>query len=370
MAGIYIHIPYCRQACSYCNFHFSTLLHSTDQMLDAILEELRSRQGAFSGVIFDTIYIGGGTPSVLSTPQLRRLLDALRTHLSISQREFTFEINPNDVSPSYLQDLKTLGVDRLSIGFQTFAPSLLSLLHRNHTPSQALDTLSWVASVGFRRVSADLIYGIPTQSEAQLQTDLDHLSPYPIDHLSAYALTLEPKTAWYVGLPQKKYPPIDEDQQYRHFELIRAWAKARGWEHYETSNFAAVGARSRHNQAYWGRAPYLGLGPSAHSFDGKGLRSWNVSHNARYIKAPDAQQCERLSPADHINETLMLGLRRVEGVDLAGLRQLCQAQQYADLQTRIQRGVQRGQLFIAKDRLRLTPTSLFHCDGIAASLFV
>ena len=342
-------------------------------MLKAIEREAAYRSDFLSEEeVFSTLYFGGGTPSLVAIPTLAKLLSVLRGHLAIKLEEFTFEVNPNDISSDYLLGLREIGVDRLSVGIQTFSPSLLSLLHRNHTPRQALGTLDLLEPLGYHRVSVDLIYGIPSQTEADLQRDLDTLLAYQvIDHLSAYALTIEPKTAWQVGIVKQKYPPVDQDQQYRHFEFIRGWARRHGWQHYEVSNFARPGCRSQHNQAYWNRTPYLGLGPSAHSFDGKRTRYYHHANNARYLRRPEPIWCiERLSQTDQVNEMIMLGLRTAQGFDKQVVFSLCQQRQRDCLEANINRHLAKGNFYIQGQWCRLTQAALFHCDGIAADLFL
>lgn len=370
MAGIYIHIPYCRKACSYCNFHFSTRTISTDRMVQAIGEEIVQRKNFLADVRFQTLYFGGGTPSVLSIHQIETIIAALRANLKLNIQEFTFEINPNDASTEYLSDLKKIGVDRLSIGVQSFSEKILTLLGRNHTRSQAMSTLECVNDLGFQNFSTDLIYGIPSQTTSDLEDDLKLLFHYRIPHLSAYALTIEEKTAWHRGLSTKKYLPVNDTHQKNHFDLVVKRTRENGFIHYEVSSFAQEKQYARHNSSYWNRTPYLGLGPSAHSFDGKNTRSWNVSHNLKYLASPEKHRGEEiLTHIDTINEILMLGLRTRKGVHLETLWKLCTPKQTDDLREKIQKHRQLKNIYIHSGYVMISDHALFQCDGISSDLF-
>lgn len=322
MAGIYLHIPFCRQACSYCDFHFSTNRSRQDDMVRALLAEARLYADFFEeGSSIDTVYFGGGTPSLLTADQIRELLSTLHDLFFVSRdAEITLEANPDDLDRPHLEAMRSAGINRLSIGVQSFSEADLKSMRRSHNAAQAHDAIRDARSAGFDNISLDLIYGIPGSSMAQWQANVQQALDLGPQHLSAYALTVEPQTLLHdqVG---KGFVALPEDAAYHQqfFHLIDA-LEAAGWEHYELSNFARPGFRSRHNSSYWKGVPYLGLGPSAHSYRNP-QRAWNLRNNAAYLRSiaeggKGLRESETLSPRDRLNEYLMTHFRKAEGVDL------------------------------------------------------
>ncbi|MBK8702756.1 MAG: radical SAM family heme chaperone HemW [Saprospiraceae bacterium] len=336
MPGIYLHIPFCKQACHYCNFHFSTSLKQKDALLEVMLRELEWRREELQGEEVQTIYLGGGTPSLLDESELRRLFDAIYKWYPVAPgAEVTLEANPDDLTAAKLEVLRHTPVNRLSIGVQSFAEADLRLMNRAHNAVEARTCIEQALAAGFSNLTVDLIYGSPTTSDAQWEINVRTLTDLGIPHLSCYCLTVEPKTALDFFVQKGKTPPVDEEQASRQFEMLMDIMEAEGYEHYEISNFARPGFYSRHNASYWQGATYLGIGPSAHSFDGR-QRKWNVANNAKYIKsllsiAPtteisrlegDLFEKETLTAAQRYNEYVMISLRTSWGCRLDVIRTL------------------------------------------------
>lgn len=330
MPGLYLHIPFCKQACHYCNFHFSTSLKFKGELLAALHRELTLRRENWSFVPLSTIYLGGGTPSLLSYEELMRLFDEIYKLFEVDRdAEITLEANPDDLSPAYLQALRRTPVNRLSIGIQSFADEDLRLMNRAHNAAEARSCLKDALSAGFDDLTVDLIYGAPSTSDAQWQENVQTLVDLKVPHLSCYCLTVEPQTALHHFVKTGKAAPVDEDQANRQFEWLMQFVEDNGYEHYEISNFALPGRYSKHNTSYWLGEPYLGIGPAAHSFDGQ-RRWWNAANNAKYIKAlsglenaadlgrlsGDLYEEEKLTPVQQYNEYVMTGLRTKWGCNL------------------------------------------------------
>jgi oxygen-independent coproporphyrinogen III oxidase len=323
MAGVYLHIPFCRKACTYCDFHFSTNLSKQSEMLSALQAELQMQATYFpANTILETIYFGGGTPSVLSAAQIATLLHAISAQYSLSPDiEITLEANPDDLSLTYLQEIRAAGINRLSIGIQSFRSADMAFMNRSHSVEQSHNCLKWAAEAGFENISADLMFGLPGMDQPVWQEQIQLMMDSPITHLSVYALTIEEKTALHKLVRDQKIVLPDDDSFGDQFDLAHNTLTANGWDHYEVSNYARnTNLRSQHNSAYWKNKPYLGLGPSAHSYNGK-QRHWNVSHNAQYLQAiqdqkSPIQETETLTKNDQYIEYLMTNLRKVEGINL------------------------------------------------------
>jgi oxygen-independent coproporphyrinogen-3 oxidase len=319
MAGIYLHIPFCKKACHYCNFHFSTQTADMQAFVDAIIQEIVLQKSYIMEPI-ETIYFGGGTPSLLNEQQLKQIQAAIDAHFEVANLiECTLEANPDDMSPSKLATWKQLGINRLSIGIQSFQASALAWMNRAHTVEQSHAAIQMAKDAGIHNLSIDLIYGTPTLTDEGLMADLDWIEQYQIKHVSCYALTVEDKTALKKSIEKGHIENVDAEKQARHFEIVCTRLKAMGLEHYEISNFAKPGFRSQHNSNYWSGKTYLGLGPSAHSFNTIS-RQWNIANNALYIKSIMQGQLnfeiEFLTEANRYNEYMMTSLRRMEGFDL------------------------------------------------------
>lgn len=374
MAGIYLHIPFCRQACHYCNFHFSTQLRHQDDLVDALVREMESRADYLDHAPLSTIYLGGGTPSLLNRQALEKIFEAVfRLHTVTPGAEITLEGNPDDLSAEYLRDLRTYTpVNRLSIGIQSFFEEDLVWMHRAHNARQAEACLEEAQIAGFENLTVDLIYGAPTTTDAHWLENLDRVARSGVPHLSCYALTVEQGTALAHFIHQKKSPPVEEEQAARQFALLLEFADRHGYRQYEISNFAKTGWEARHNSSYWTGAPYLGIGPSAHSFDGR-ERRWNVANNALYTKSLEAGgvywESEVLTAEDKFNEYVMTGLRTSEGCRIDRLEQLG-ATFAQTFRQQAERFRQTGLLEEAQGAWRLTKAGRFLADGIAADLFV
>ncbi|GAA0529027.1 radical SAM family heme chaperone HemW [Chitinophaga japonensis] len=374
MAGIYLHIPFCKQACYYCNFHFSTSLGQRDALVASLLEEMQLQRHYLERQPVHTVYFGGGTPSLLPDADLHRLMTALRRLFNITpDAEITLEANPDDLHPEKLAALHAAGVNRLSIGVQSFHETDLRWMNRAHNSAQALACIQDAQAAGFRNLSIDLIYGGPTLSDAGWEENVRQAIALGVPHLSCYALTVEPGTALDSFIRKHKVPPVDPDKAARHFELLMQWMEAAGYEHYEISNFALPGWYSCHNSSYWQGAHYLGLGPSAHSFNGRS-RQWNVSNNSVYIngiregKVPF--EAEILTPAMALNEYIMTSLRTAAGCNLQLVAERFGDEPRRQLETGSREFILSGKMERKEHSLVLTREGRLFADGIAAELFV
>lgn len=318
MSGLYIHIPYCAKLCYYCDFHFSLNLKTRKDFIDAVCKELRLRKDFFSTLI-ETIYFGGGTPSLLTLDELERIFSSIRQNFQIvPNAEISFECNPDDLTASYCENLLKLGVNRLSIGIQSFFDDDLQLLNRRHSATTAQSAVRTAQAAGFQNITVDLIYGLPNMTLERWKKNLDEVGKLNVQHLSAYSLMVEEHTALHKFVRTRKFILPSEESVLEQFNYLIDWAKANDFEQYEISNFAKNGMYSKHNTSYWTGKPYLGVGPSAHSFDG-GKRFWNIAHNAKYIESLSNGvipcETEILTTKDKYNELIMTGLRTKQGVN-------------------------------------------------------
>jgi len=376
MAGIYVHIPFCRKACTYCDFHFSTNLGKRKEIVTAIGQEAVLRQGFFHHTPpLETLYFGGGTPSLLEKDDWVEMLEAFHSQFKFAPGfEFTVECNPDDLTPDRLGQLADLGVNRLSIGIQSFREEDLSLMNRSHDARQAVESIQNALAVGFQNITVDLIYGIPGLSDLDWQTNVQQVIDLGIPHVSAYALTVEEKTVLAHQVAGGKVRvPEDEKYEGQFFQLIDQ-LEAEGYEHYELSNFAKPGYRSRHNSAYWKGESYLGLGPSAHSYHA-GERSWNYANNAQYLKqisvGKDAiQEEEILTREDQINEFLMTQLRLSDGVNMNILREKYGHDAMQTSREAIESYIREGYAVYENGYLRLTRDGKMISNTIISELFV
>jgi putative oxygen-independent coproporphyrinogen III oxidase len=373
MAGIYIHIPFCKQACHYCNFHFSTSLQTKDQFMQALLKEIGLQAGYLSGGLVETIYFGGGTPSLLNEAEIDSILGEInKFHRVDPGTEITFEANPDDIDPEKLKGWKSAGINRLSMGVQSFYEEDLRWMNRAHSAGQALNSIRAVQDAGFHNLTIDLIYGSPGLTDEKWQRNVEQATALSIPHLSCYALTVEPQTALASMISKKKSLPVQSDDQARQFLLLMDWMQASGYQHYEISNFAKPGMHSRHNSAYWSGAQYLGLGPSAHSYNGS-TRQWNVANNYKYIQALQEGklpfESEVLSVNDRHNEFLMISLRKSGGISKSDFKARFGDKDAEILAKSVRKHVAGGT--ISEDDLgyRLTKQGKLFADGIAADLF-
>jgi oxygen-independent coproporphyrinogen III oxidase len=373
LAGIYIHIPFCRQACHYCNFHFSTTLHQKAAMVQAIVQEIALTVPYAVSESIATVYLGGGTPSLLTAEDLGSILQAVRNRFTVlPDAEITLEANPDDITSDTLNGWKALGFNRLSIGIQSFLAAELQWMNRAHNEAQASNCITLAQQAGFHNLSVDLIYGSPLLSDADWRRNVEAVVAQRVPHISCYALTVEPKTALHHQIKQQQKAPVDGDKQAAQFLLLMQWLAEAGYEHYEISNFAQPGLRSRHNSSYWQGTPYYGFGPSAHSYDGKGRR-WNIANNALYIQALANNTIpfeeEILTPTQQLNEYIMIALRTMEGIDLQRVAQTFGTTKQRAILQAAERYCKEGQALLLGNRLVLTNAGKLLADGIAADLF-
>ena len=387
MAGIYIHIPFCKQACNYCNFHFSTSLKLKDELIVALVKEIELTLGPSattdlpnSLTIFkeekediETLYFGGGTPSILDINDLQLLFTALRKKFIFSaDTEITLEANPDDITPAKLILWKQAGINRLSVGIQSFIEEELVWMNRAHTAAESLQCIDEIKQAGFTNFSVDLIYGSPLLSDEDWKRNVAIVIEKNIPHISCYALTVEPKTALDKMITQHKKAPVDAEKQAKQFLLLMEWMQTAGYEHYEISNFAKSGMRSKHNSSYWQGKKYYGFGPSAHAFDGK-KRQWNIANNALYIQSLKNNtipfEAEILTSTQQLNEYIMTSLRTMEGLSLLIVEEKFGIKIKTDLQIISKKWEVGGKLICSEEKIVLTKEGKLFADGIAADLF-
>ena len=325
LSGIYLHIPFCRQACHYCDFHFSTNLKNVNQLVDALCEEITLRKKYLGTSELETIYFGGGTPSVLSQEQLEKIFSSIRKYFNVTENaEVTLEVNPEDVNKPTVNMWKSIGVNRVSLGIQTFNEEKLRYINRCHSSGQAVEAMELIVS-NFDNYSADLIYAIPPTSEQSWLGDMDKLLSFNPPHVSVYGLTIEQDTVFGKWANQGKLNEVSESDNAHEYKMAIDRLESAGYIHYEISNFCKPGAFSRHNTSYWKGAKYLGVGPGAHSYDGES-RSWNIRNNPKYIRSLQEGSFEptreELSLANKQNEYIMTRLRNMWGIDLAEFQKL------------------------------------------------
>lgn len=373
MSGIYIHIPFCKKACHYCNFHFSTQIEHINDFVDALANEVSLQQKYLSEPI-QTIYFGGGTPSLLTEAQLHKILNVIQANFSLSPNiELTLEANPDDINMEKTKMWFGQGINRLSIGIQSFQEDALKWMNRAHTTFQSHQSIENAKQAGIDNLSIDLIYGTPHLSNEALLKDIEILNNYHIPHVSCYALTVEEKTALYRLIKDKKMEDVDANKQAEHFEILVDQLEKIGFEHYEISNFAKPGHQSKHNSNYWKGVPYLGLGPSAHSYNIKS-RQWNIANNHLYIqninKGTIPFEVEKLETPTRYNEYMMISLRLLSGVhfdeikDRFGDAYLAHTLHIKDQLNHF------GQLKNTKRGFCIAKEARFLADGIASEFFI
>lgn len=373
MSGIYIHIPFCKQACYYCDFHFSTNMGKKEAMVLALIKELELRKEAFKDEVVETIYFGGGTPSVLSTAEIDQIIGAVYSNYTVvADPEITLEANPDDLSKDKIEELGKSPINRLSIGIQSFFEEDLKLMNRAHNAQEAEACIA-LAQVYFDNISIDLIYGIPGMTNERWISNIEKALAFGVPHISSYALTVEPKTALKTFIEKGLIPPVDDELAEAHFYILVQKLSAAGFVNYEISNFGKPGYFSRNNTAYWQGKKYLGIGPSAHSYDGV-RRGWNINNNAKYIKAIALNELpmetEVLSITDRYNEYVMTGLRTIWGISLERIKTEFGQKFYVYLTEQAQKKIEDGLLYIENDRLLVSKKGKFLSDGIAADLFL
>lgn len=372
MAGIYLHIPFCKTRCIYCDFYSTTRSEWTDRYVEALCTELTRRKDYLQGEPVHTIYMGGGTPSQLSEKHFRKLFHTLQQVYGLEQcHEITLEANPDDLTEEYTAMLKTLPFNRISMGIQTFHEDTLRLLHRRHTGAQAIRAVELCRKAGFQNISIDLIYGLPGENDFRWNQDLQQAIQLQVEHISAYHLTYEEGTPLYDMLHQHSVQEVDEESSLRFFTSLMDTLKDAGYEHYEISNFCKPGFHSRHNTAYWQGIAYLGCGPSAHSFNGSS-RQWNKASLSAYMNGIEQDTCiyetEQLDVYTRYNECVMTGLRTQKGISLKQLHHTfgMQLKDYCLRNAKVY--LKNGQLEIQNEYLRLTRSGIFISDSIMSDL--
>ena len=375
MAGIYIHIPFCKQACTYCNFHFSTQQQNKQAFLSALKNEISSDDTFINRKdIIETIYFGGGTPSLLSSHELDEILQTIITLFKVSANaEITLEANPDDINSEVVKHWVKIGINRLSVGIQSFVEEELIWMNRAHTSKHAKDCIDIIQESGIHNFSVDLIFGGPLLSHEALEKNIQIISSKNIPHISCYALTVEEKTALHHFIATKKSPPTNSEKQAEQFLMTMKLLANSGYEQYEISNYAKPNMRSKHNSSYWQGKPYWGFGPAAHSFNGINIRRWNVSNNSIYINNwlshQPAFEKEMLTETQKLNEYIMTALRTIEGINLNKIKNQFGEEKYALLITQSKKFEREGKLSIQSEQIQLTTTGKLFADGISAELF-
>ena len=373
MSGIYVHIPFCKQKCHYCNFHFSVSIKNKRKLIDALIMEIEIQKDFLEDQTITSLYFGGGTPSILSKEELLYIKDAITKYYSFNEgMEFTIEANPDDLNRAFLEDLKLIGVNRLSVGIQSFIDEELSLMNRAHNSAEAKSCIKTALELGFDDISIDLIFGIPGSDMKSWKSNLNKALEFKVPHFSIYNLTVEDKTALAHFVRKGKVKMIDEALMAEQFDYTHDLLTENEFEHYEISNYSLPGRYAKHNTAYWQGEPYLGLGPSAHSFDGK-KRQWNIASNSKYITALEqgsiSSDSELLTKTDHYNEFVLTGLRTMWGCNKNRLKAfgstfenhfLREAQVYIKDSFLSEKG----------DAFCLTKKGLLFADKISSTLFM
>ena len=378
MAGIYIHIPFCKQACHYCDFHFSTSLKKKEELIQCLANELELRKNELQNQTIETIYFGGGTPSLLTIDELRFLINTVYENFKVVENpEITLEANPDDLlsvraqSRTIFENYKDIGINRLSIGIQSFFERDLRLMNRAHNSKEALECLT-LATQHFDNISIDLIYGIPGLSNDEWIENIETALSFKVPHISCYALTVEPKTALETFIKKGIIDAVDDDLAQEQFNILVDKLEASGFVNYELSNFGKPNYFSKNNSAYWQGKPYLGIGPSAHSYSGD-QRRWNVSNNTKYIKAIQKNELpsesETLSETDKFNEYIMTGLRTIWGISLEKVKDDFGENYKKQLLQQSEIYIKEHLLYIEDDKLLTTKKGKFLSDGIASNLF-
>lgn len=373
MAGIYIHIPFCKKACHYCDFHFSTSPQYKDQMLNALRSEIILRKNYLKNEKIETIYFGGGTPSLLTADELQVLIGQITDLFELSSNaEVTIEANPDDLNPKYVREIKSTLINRFSIGVQSFFEEDLKWMNRAHTASEAQSAIKRVQDAGFENITTDLIYGFPLLTDEKWEFNIQKLIEYQVPHISSYSITVEPKTALATFITKGNQAGMDEGQSASQFLMLIDQLAESGFEHYEISNFSKPGMHSRHNSNYWDGVNYLGIGPSAHSFNGES-RQWNISNNSKYIDGIELKkvpaETEFLSTENKINEYIMTSLRTSKGMDLHTVSLKFGSDYSSEIYNGLEPFLEKEWININEKMVTLTREGKLFADHIASELF-
>ena len=373
MAGIYIHIPFCKQACNYCNFYFSTSLEHKNELIEALLQEIEHRKDYLESKEIDSIYFGGGTPSLLSSDELEKIFDKIVSTFDVHPlAEITLEANPDDLHKEKLKAFKQSPINRFSIGIQSFMDDDLQYMNRAHTSIEAIESIYRTQDAGFENISIDLIYGTPTLSNSNWNNNILKAINTQVPHISAYALTVEQHTKLDTLIRKKILAPVDEVKSSEQFIHMIELLETNAFEQYEISNFCKNEQISKHNSSYWKGIPYIGIGPSAHSFDGRS-RSWNPSSNMKYVQGirtkMDVRTTEVLTRHDVLNEQIMTGIRTKWGINLMMIENTYGKEVVEEMQYNLQENAQQSWYRIENNVLTLTKEGKLFADKIASDLF-
>jgi len=374
MAGIYLHIPFCKQACHYCDFHFTTSLKYKDELMKAMHRELELQQNYLAGQKVETIYFGGGTPSLIGAASIEQFIDKISSLFPvIPDAEITLEANPDDLTAAAVQAFRKTSINRFSIGIQSFFEEDLRWMNRAHNDSEAESSIKRVQDAGFENITIDLIYGYPLLSDEKWKVNLKTAIHSAVPHISAYSMTVEPQTALAAFIRKGKQQDMNEAQSAAQFSQMIELLEQSGYQQYEISNFAKPGHYSRHNTNYWKNVPYLGIGPSAHSFNGH-TRQWNISNNSKYIeslhKASLPAQIEELSLNDRYNEYIMTSLRTMWGTSLVKIEQDFGHDYHGSMIKNLQKFLKKELIIIENETVKLSASGKLFADKIASELFI
>jgi len=374
MAGIYLHIPFCRKRCHYCDFFKSTDLRPKTRIIEALKQELILRSGELDSDEVNTIYLGGGTPSVLVVGELKDLLQTIKSGFNVSpEAEITMEANPDDLSQAILSYLREVGYNRLSMGIQSFSEADLKLMNRRHGVFQAVQSVKWAKKAGFSNISIDLIYGLPNQNLAEWERNVETAIELDVQHISAYNLTYHEGTVFYDQLKQGILKELPDELSLQQFQLMIRRLKEAGFEHYEISNFCKSGFYSKHNSSYWKNEKYLGIGPSAHSFD-LTSRRWNVSSIHEYLDGVENRkpysESEILSVYDRYNDYIITGLRTIWGISEEFIKREFPEKFWIHFRQIKEKNIQTGHVISLPDKVCLSQDGLFISDKIMADFMV
>lgn len=374
MCGLYIHIPFCKSKCVYCGFYSTVNQKNVEQYVSALEEEMTLRKNETTGETIHTVYFGGGTPSILQISQLQKIINSIKQHFIVENNaEITIEANPEQLTAEYCKNLKSLGFNRISIGIQSFHDEILQFLGRKHTANEALQAVENAYAAGFDNISIDLIYGVNERDNDLWQKELEIAFRLPIKHFSAYALTVEENSLLYRRIHQHKTVEPDEDLASIQYKLLSEAVEKSPFAQYEVSNFAIKGWESKHNSAYWHRVPYIGLGASAHSYDGQ-HRQWNAPNLSGYFAQIESgktyHERETLTDIDQYNEFVLLGLRTRTGIDLNEMENLFGTEKVSSFLQYFESDIENDLYRLEGNRVCLTAKGLWFADGIAEDAFL
>jgi oxygen-independent coproporphyrinogen III oxidase len=374
LAGIYIHVPFCKQKCNYCNFHFSTKQDNVEDLVSGMIIELDQRKSYLKTKKIDSIYFGGGTPSIIDVKHIINIIEKIYSLFDVKKTaEITMEFNPDDIKKEKLNKLRQAGINRLSIGIQSFNNEDLIFMNRSHNAKEGISSIKLAKECGFNNMSIDLIYGVQNQTDKTWKKNLNQMFELEIDHFSAYALTVEPDTKLNYLIKKKRVQPTSELKAENHFKILQEESLKMGYEQYEISNFCRKNKFAQHNTSYWKDKAYLGIGPSAHSYNGKSRR-WNISNNLKYITLINNSEKyfdeEKLSPTQKYNEYTLTSLRTIWGVSLDYLENNFDQQIVSHFKKNARKWIDNKNIILEKNNVRLTNKGMLFADTISSDLFI